>query len=261
MSWPRYAFAGDREIAVKILKFLLGDVPPKALMISHPNHASHSKELRELCSFLPPEYVFVGSEFRSRMAIDRLKELDLDLIISIHFPYLFTKPILEIPKIGILNLHPAYLPFNRGWHTVTWAILENTPIGATLHFVDEGIDSGDIVHQRALEIQPDDTAHKLYQRLLELEYQVFKEAWEQIKAGNIRRIRQDPSKGTFHLKKDLFDSKIQKLDLNSYEKVGDLLRKLRALTTNRLEEAAYFEVDGRRYYVQITITPEASASK
>lgn len=257
MSFPRYAFAGDREIAVKILRFLIEQgTYPKALMVSHSSRATHADELRELCGYLPSEYVFVGKEFRSASAIDRLRRLELDLIVSVHFPYLYPDSILSLPKVGVLNLHPAYLPFNRGWHTPTWAILENTPSGATLHFMDEGIDTGDVIHQRALSIRPDDTAHTLYQRVMELEYQVFREAWGQIRVGNFQRIPQDSSSGTFHSRKDLFDSGVQKLDLNAVEKVGDLLRRLRALTTNRLEEAAYFVEDGKRYFVQVSITVE-----
>ena len=77
-----------------------------------------------------------------------LEQLSLDYIICVHFPYIVPREILSIPKYGVTNLHPAYLPYNLGWHTPSWAILENTPIGATLHYMDECVDTGDIIHQK-----------------------------------------------------------------------------------------------------------------
>ena len=257
MTSLRIAFAGDRDISVQVLKFLLEEgIQPLALMISHPSRATHDAELRKLCDYLPEEYVFVGKEFRLPSSIEEIKNLNLDYIISIHFPYIVPKDILSIPKIGVLNLHPAYLPYNRGWHTPSWAILENTPIGATLHFMDEGIDTGDIIYQREIEILPNDTADTLYRRLKQLEFNVFREAWPLIVEGSYSRHRQNSGVGTSHQRNDLFRPEIQFIDLNKNVKAEELLKKLRALTTNRIDEAAYFEVNGRRYRVQIRIVEE-----
>jgi len=257
MTSLRISFAGDRDISVQVLQYLLKQgVRPLALMVSHPNRATHALELRELCNYLPKEYVFVGKEFRSPAAIEKSRKLELDFIISIHFPYVVPKEVLTIPQIGALNLHPAYLPYNRGWHTPSWAILEGTPVGATLHFMDEGIDTGDIVSQRQIEILPDDTADTLYRRLKQLEFNVFKEAWPLIVEKNFTRRAQNPKVGTSHHRKDLFHPEIQLINLEKEVKAEELLKKLRALTTNRVDEAAYFEVNGRRYRVQIHIVEE-----
>jgi len=257
MNTIRFAFAGDRDISVKVLSFLLSqNAYPLALMVSHPDRASHAAQLRSMCQYLPTDLVFVGKEFRSPKGIKRLRELELDYIIAVHFPYIFPKEVLEIPKEGVLNLHPAFLPYNRGWHTPSWSILENTPAGATLHFMDEGIDTGDIVHQRKIEILPNDTAHSLYARIKEAEFGVFKEAWPLLLTKRYLRRPQDPSQGTTHRRKDLLRPEIQKLQLDQLEAIGDTLKRLRALTTNNIRESAYFEVDGKRYHVQIQIFPE-----
>jgi methionyl-tRNA formyltransferase len=71
----------------------------------------------------------------------------------------------------VLNLHPV-LPYNKGWNTPSWAILDNTTYGATLHFMTEALDEGDIIHQKKLEIVFADTANTLYQKALELEKEV-----------------------------------------------------------------------------------------
>lgn len=252
----RIAFAGDRQSAVECLAILLDSgVKPQVLMVSAPEIATHSDLLREM-SGLDADHVLVGRQFRDPASIELLSSMDLDYILGVHFPYIVPGPVLEIPRIGVLNLHPALLPYNRGWHTPNWAILDETPIGATLHFMDSGVDTGDIVAQAEIEIRPEDTAHTLYGRLLQLEVELFREAWPLLASGSPPRLRQSPEDGTNHVRAELGSDSIRRLDLEATVPVQDTLRTLRALSTNDVGEAAYFEVDGRRYRVQVTITPE-----
>ena len=157
----------------------------------------------------------------------------------------------------MLNLHPSYLPYNRGWHTPTWAILDGTPAGASLHYVDESLDTGDLVCQRQAAIDPADTAHTLYAKLKKLEVEVFREGWQQVKDDRAKGTPQAVEQATVHRRQSLFDPAVQRLELDAVVRTADLLRQLRALTTSRLDEAAYFETGERRYRVQVTITPEA----
>ena len=254
----RIAFAGDRDISVKILKFTLkSGVKPLSLLVSDKNRQTHARELLQMCSsFINNDYIFEGSSFRKKKSISMLQQLSLDYIICIHFPYIVPKEILSIPKHGVINLHPAYLPYNRGWHTPTWAILEDTPIGATLHYMDEGIDTGDIIHQKKMDIASGDTADSLYKKLKGLEFEVFKDAWQSLVDGVPTRMHQEPCLGTVHKKGDLFQDKIQKIDLGSFIKAEDLIRQLRALTTNDLNEAAYYDLGKKRYRIQVNIAEE-----
>lgn len=248
-------YAGDRGISVSILTFIIQQgVRPSCLMISDEDRATHAQELVRLCDYLDSSRILKGAEFRTERGITLLKELGADYVISIHFPYVFPKEVLEIPKHGVLNLHPAYLPHNRGWHTPSWAIWEGTPYGATLHFVDEGIDTGDMIHQKQLEILPYDTAHTLYQRVKGLEFEVFKEAWPSIVSGSYSRSPQCPEEGTTHKRIDI--TSIQLVDINAHMKAGDLIRLLRALTTNDIKESAYFEANGKLYRMQLRIVRE-----
>jgi methionyl-tRNA formyltransferase len=209
-----------------------------------------------MCSHLSASEILVGTQFRQPEGLRLLRNSALDYIIGIHFPYITPESVLSIPRRGVLNLHPAYLPYNRGWHTPSWALLDKTPIGATLHFMDGGVDTGDIVHRRALAPTPSDTANTLYQRLKQLEFEVFKEAWPQIVAETFKRLPQDPTSGTAHQRQDLFSPDVQQIMLDAQVEAGQLIRKLRALTTDRTSEAAYYEVDGRRYRIQVTISEE-----
>ncbi len=248
----RFAFAGDRDIAVWVLDHILASGhQPLALLVSDTDRATHDQDLIARCANGIP--VLRGNGFRTEEGVATLASLDLDFVVGIHFPYIIPSEVLELPRQGVINLHPAYLPYNRGWHTPSWAILEGTPVGATLHFMEEAVDAGDIIHQRALEVAAADTADSLYARLKELEYDVFKEAWPNLVNGTFSRTPQDPGAGTSHQRRDLFDDSVRQIDLERPISPADLLRKLRALTTNDPSEAAFFDVDGQRFHVQINI--------
>lgn len=246
----KFAFAGDRLVATKILNLLMDrGHKPLALMVSDGKNATHSEELIEH-SGLDVEFILKGKAFETQDAKARLKALDLDYIIGVHFPYIIPEEVIQIPKLGFLNLHPSYLPFNKGWHTPSWAILEGTPYGATLHFMSPVLDEGDVIHQKQLNVLPNDTANSLYARVLELELEVFMESLPLLESLSPARNKQF-GQGTSHKRKDL--KALQSLELDEMVRCGTLLDKLRALTTNKKEEAAYFMHNGKKYSVQIKI--------
>lgn len=257
MSLPlRIAFAGDRQISVDVLDFLLGQgVTPQALITAAPNRASHADALIDRCGHLPEHLIFRGTEFRTEAGLRALDALELDYVISIHLPYLVPAAALALPRHGWLNLHPSFLPFNRGWHTATWAILDGTPAGATLHVMDDSIDTGDIIRQRRVEIRDSDTAHTLYNRILRAEYEVFCEVWPEIAANGITAMPQGPGAGSTHRRIDLEQSGLKEIDADRAYPASDLILQLRALTTNSAMDAATIELGGRRYAVQVTLTP------
>ena len=194
--------------------------------------------------------LLIGEEFREDHGVALLSDLEPDLILCVHFPYLLTAAVLSIPSRGCLNLHPAYLPWNRGWHTSSWAILENTPAGASLHWMDEGLDKGPLALRREVPIRPDDTAHTLYLRILESEKRLLDEAVPCMLRDNLGTEQQAPG-GTFHRKKDL--SRLAHLNLDESQTVREILDRLRALTMSSLSEAAWFSESGQAYRVQLRL--------
>jgi methionyl-tRNA formyltransferase len=257
---PRLAFAGDRDVAVNVLAHLLelGD-HPSALLLPDEDRASHDRALIELCEgagISAP--VLRARQLSTPASIDFLRTLGLDHIVCVHYPYMIRRQILNSAKYGALNLHPAYLPYNRGWHTPTWAILDGTPAGASFHYMSESLDAGDVVYQEQAPADPGDTAHTLYLKLKALEVRVFREGWQRIRDGRREGVPQPGSQATAHRRQDLFDPAVQRIDLDGVVRAADLLRRLRALTTSRLDEAAYFESGDRKYRVQVTITPDGA---
>ena len=259
MSGLRIAYAGDRDIAVWVLDEILRfGVQPLALLVPEESRQSHAAELFTRCSYLPSSQILRGTQFRSAPGMSMLRKLELDYIVCVHFPYVFPAAALAVAQSGVLNLHPSFLPYNRGWHTPSWSILDGTPAGATLHFMSEHLDSGDIVHQQQIEVSPGATADTLYAQLKALELEVFREAWPSIVSGQYQRRRQVVGSGTAHRRSDLCSPDVQHISLDSMVRAGDLLRQLRALTTNSVDEAAYYEVLGRRYRVRVNISLDVS---
>jgi methionyl-tRNA formyltransferase len=248
----RYAFAGDRDISVQILDFLINSgFKPEALFVSEEPTATH-KDLLIKKANLENRLVFVGNEFKNNL--DLLNSLNLDYIIGIHFPYIIPIDVLNIPNVGVINLHPSYLPYNKGWHTASWAILDNSKLGATLHFMEETLDTGDIIHQIELMPKLNDTADSLYKKVLELEYIVFKEAFNEIVSLKPKRVKQLEI-GTSHSKKDL--AKIQEIELYKKYSGLEILNRLRALTTSNINEASFFiNENGEKVYITLNLVKD-----
>jgi methionyl-tRNA formyltransferase len=89
-----------------------------------------------------------------------------DLIVVCGYKYIIPKEIFNIAKFRTINIHPSYLPAYRGQHVINWAIINGEKeTGVTIHYIDEGIDTGDIILQKKIEILFDDTAQTLHDKI------------------------------------------------------------------------------------------------
>src|SRR3989338_5004694 len=80
----------------------------------------------------------------SPISLDYVKEICPDFIISYGYSYIIKKDIINQYKDKIINMHISFLPYNRGADPNFWSFIEDTPKGVTIHYIDEGIDTGDI---------------------------------------------------------------------------------------------------------------------
>jgi methionyl-tRNA formyltransferase len=130
--------------------------------------------------------------------LNELRRLEPDLFVSMYFGRLFSPEMLAIPTAGCINMHPSLLPKYRGQGPSTWPIVNgDSETGQTIHWLDEGIDSGDIIAQRAIPIDPEDTGTTLSEKLTELGIELFTETWPMISAGEAPRIPQDDDEATY----------------------------------------------------------------
>jgi methionyl-tRNA formyltransferase len=107
-------------------------------------------------------------------------------------------PLLAIPKRGALNMHGSLLPKYRGRVPVNWAIIRGeTETGATLHYMTEKPDNGDIVAQQAVPILPDDTAHEVFLKVTVAAEIALNSVLPELLAGKAPAVKQDLSKGAY----------------------------------------------------------------
>lgn len=108
----------------------------------------------------------------------------------------------HFPK-KIINLHGAYLPWNRGGHPNVWSFVEGTPRGGSIHFIDEKIDCGELIARAEIDTYPDDTLSTTYFRIRDLMEKMFIDLWSDIKKGNVQTQKLDSTGGSYHAKSDL----------------------------------------------------------
>lgn len=123
--------------------------------------------------------------------VEFLESNQVDFIVSYGFRHIIRKPILEHLVDRAINLHIAYLPWNRGADPNLWSFLESTPKGVTIHYIDEGIDTGDIIAQRLVDCDgEEETLATSYAKLNCAIIDLFSEVWPSIAYGNnLRKIQ------------------------------------------------------------------------
>jgi len=118
---------------------------------------------------------------------EELKARGVELVILAGFMRIVRKPLIEAFPNRIMNVHPALLPSFPGFHGQKQAVEYGTRIsGCTVHFVDEGMDTGPVIIQAAVPVLPDDTEKTLSDRILKLEHRIFPEAIRLFAEGRLR---------------------------------------------------------------------------
>jgi len=158
--------------------------------------------------------------YQEKLTKKSLKKIKPDIIISYNYKYLIREDIID--KNKIINLHISYLPYNRGAHPNIWSHIENTPKGVTIHFIDKGIDTGDIIVQKKVYLDKNLSLKQSYNKLHFHIQMLFKQHFT-----NLFKItpKKQKSKGTFHLAKE-----IKKLNIPNYDIT---IKKLKELNENR----------------------------
>jgi methionyl-tRNA formyltransferase len=126
----------------------------------------------------------------------------IELLVSYGYRHILRENVLKLLPNSAINLHISYLPWNRGSDPNLWSILENSPKGITIHFIDEGVDTGDVLFQKQIDFELDDhTLRSSYYLLQKEMQQLFKDHWHEIKSGKFQPIKQSKG-GSHHYKKD-----------------------------------------------------------
>jgi methionyl-tRNA formyltransferase len=135
------------------------------------------------------------------------------------------KELLKVPRIGILNAHMGLLPRYRGMNVLEWSLFNNDPIGITIHFMDRGIDTGDILLKKTIPIEKGDTIKSLRSKSQPISVGALAEVVNKLENGVIQPIKQKKEDGkqyfVMHKRlKNLVEEKLKKLTANNTSTYG-----------------------------------------
>lgn len=141
--------------------------------------------------------VFQPVRLRDGEALEILKELEPELIAVAAYGKILPVDILELPRLGCVNVHSSLLPKYRGAAPINWAILNGEDeTGVTIMVMAEGMDTGDILAQRATPIRIDENAAQLFDRLAQMGAELLVETVAGIAAGTVEAESQDESRAS-----------------------------------------------------------------
>ena len=142
--------------------------------------------------------VMHDSAINSKRFLDKLKGMNLDLIVSVAAPVIFKSDLIGVPKHGCINIHNAPLPKYRGMLPNFWQMYhDEKTIGITIHEINPKIDEGRIILQKKVDIARTDTLDSLIKRTKMIGAHFMIEAIDMIKSGNVKYIENPATEGSY----------------------------------------------------------------
>ncbi|MBW4612485.1 MAG: hypothetical protein KME21_04255 [Desmonostoc vinosum HA7617-LM4] len=170
--------------------------------------------------------IIVWDLTQGKIKVDFLKAEKINFIISSGYSYIFPASVIE--HCPIVNLHPSFLPWNRGPFPNFWSWLTDSPKGVTVHYIDAGIDTGDIIAQKKLDSLHDGmTLHQTNWATIEAVVELFIETWPLIREGKNQRYPQ-LGQGSYHTFKDIIPFQDVLINSSPDTPIRELCQAIRA---------------------------------
>ncbi len=196
-------FMGTPDFAVPCLKELINSNYEIATVITQPDRPKGRGQ-----KLMPPPVkeeavkhnieVLQPERIRDTQFIKQISELNPDIIVVVAFGQILPKAILDIPKYGCINVHASLLPRYRGAAPINWCIINGEKTtGITTMYMDEGLDTGDIILKREIPILNSENAQQLHDKLSILGATLLVETIDQLIKGTSVRISQDHNQSTY----------------------------------------------------------------
>lgn len=139
----------------------------------------------------------------NKLTAEMVKQLEPSFVVSFNYRHMIKEEVLELLPGRIINLHTSLLPYNRGSSPNFFSFLEDTPKGVSIHLVDSGLDTGDILCRKEILFDEEkETFSSTYDKLLHEIVALFQENWQDIREGRIQPRKQEGA-GTYHRMSDM----------------------------------------------------------
>jgi methionyl-tRNA formyltransferase len=249
----RILYMGNNWLGWQVLTWLKEQGEDIAALAVHPpDRRKYGGELLNAAD-LAPDRVFDALALHQPGTLDAIRQIRPDVGVSVLFGYILKPELLKLFPAGCINLHPAFLPYNRGAYPNVWSIIDGTPSGVTLHYVDEGVDTGDIIAQKRVPVEPVDTGESLYHKLEQASLELFIETWPLFRNGQTTRTMQTGSGGSSHRVRDI--EQVDEIDPDRQYTARELIDLLRARTFPPYP-GVYMTVGGRKIYLRLELSYE-----
>lgn len=199
--------------------------------------------------------VYQPKKARDEDFINEIRVLSPDLIIVVAYGQILPKEILEIPKYGCVNVHVSLLPKYRGSAPINWVIINGEEkTGVSTMYMDEGLDTGDIILQKEIDLNDEITAGELHDKIMYMGADLLKDTVNMIESGNAPRAKQVDSESSYA---PIMDKSLGKIDFSkSSKEIHNLVRGVNPWPS------AYTNYDGETMKVWKTkITVEDSTKE
>lgn len=142
--------------------------------------------------------IFQPDTLKDAEVFRNIEKLDPDIIVVVAYGQILPKGILQIPEHGCVNVHASLLPKYRGAAPINWVIINGErSTGITTIYMDEGLDTGDVLLKKEIKIYEDETAGELHDRLMNLGAEVLDETIDLIETGKTQPIPQDHKRASY----------------------------------------------------------------
>jgi methionyl-tRNA formyltransferase len=188
------------NVGVRCLKALLARGVDVALVVTHKDDPAEAHWFASVADTAADYGIatVTPDDPNAAETVARLAACRPDFLFSFYYRKMLKAPMLALAPRGALNLHGSLLPKYRGRAPVNWAIIHGeTQTGATLHYMTDKPDSGDIVAQRPVPILPDDTAREVLDKITVAAEMALYDALPSLLAGTASRTPQDLSRGSY----------------------------------------------------------------
>lgn len=199
----RIVFMGTPDFAVPTLENLISKGYEVTLVISQTDKAK-GRGKKVLYTPVKEKAIELGLKvfqpvnINTEESINIIKKEEPDAIVVVAYGQILKKDILNIPKYGCINVHASLLPKYRGAAPINWAIINGESItGITTMLMEEGLDSGDILLKKEVDILYNETAGELHDRLKVIGANLLTETLERLNNNSIVRIPQNHSEATY----------------------------------------------------------------
>lgn len=188
------------NVGVRCLSILLKHDVDVRLVLTHednPNETIWFDSVKALAEQHGIETI-TPDDANSPEVVEKIRAISPDFIFSFYYRSMLKAPLLAIPRFGAINMHGSLLPKYRGRVPVNWAVIRGeTQTGATLHYMVEKPDAGDIVGQQTVTIAPDDTAFDVFGKVTNAAAEVLDAALPKLMRGERIGTPQDLTEGSY----------------------------------------------------------------